>query len=67
MTYAWNTTLWTKDDTSKYRNAWSMREFGSEVLSPQIADVLKRYSRLNFRAKHELINSTTYSLINYRE
>lgn len=67
MTYAWNTTIWSKDDMDKYRQQWALREFGSEELAPRIADILKRYSRLKHRSKDELLNSTTYSAINYRE
>jgi hypothetical protein len=67
MTYAWNTTRWSKDDLDEYRQQWALREFGSAELAPQIAHILERYSRLKFRSKDELINSTTYSLINYRE
>lgn len=31
------------------------REFGSEGLSPTVADILKRYSHLNLRFKNEVI------------
>ncbi|KAG8859448.1 hypothetical protein FRB91_007848 [Serendipita sp. 411] len=67
MTYAWNTTLWTKNDLDKYRKQWALREFGSDSLASGIADIVKRYSLLNIRAKPELINSTMYSLTSYRE
>lgn len=67
MSYAWNTTVWTKDNLDQYRNKWALREFGSEPLAPTIATILKRFTRMNFRVKSENTNSTTYSLTNYRE
>lgn len=67
MTYAWNTTIWSKDDLDKYRKSWALREFGSDSLAPTIADLVKRFSHLNSRAKVELYNSTMYSLTSYRE
>ncbi|KAG8752462.1 hypothetical protein FRC14_007006 [Serendipita sp. 396] len=67
LTYAWNTTLWTKNDMDKYRTQWALREFGSSELAPTIADIVKGYSRLNYRAKPEMYNNTMYSLTSYHE
>ena len=67
LDYAYNTTAIGKDDLDKYRLDWATREFNRPDLSAQIADVVKRFSKLNARKKHELINSTTYSHWDYRE
>ncbi|KAK5947409.1 hypothetical protein PMZ80_001559 [Knufia obscura] len=45
---------------------WASRSFGPE-LAPQISQIMANYSVLAGRRKYELLDSNTYSLINYDE
>ncbi|KAG6914160.1 hypothetical protein DXG01_002012, partial [Tephrocybe rancida] len=47
---------------------WAQREFGvSSAVAETVVDIVGKLSRFNSRRKPELLNATTYSLINYRE
>ncbi|KAK9468843.1 hypothetical protein V1512DRAFT_66343 [Lipomyces arxii] len=46
--------------------AWATREFGSRYAS-QIADIIDDYGRYAARRKYELLDPSTYSLVNYLE
>jgi hypothetical protein len=66
MDLAWNTKRWTNDNINEYTRLWAEREFGPEYAS-QIADIIERYTKYNGRRKPELLQPTTYSLVNYKE
>ncbi|KAF7176425.1 hypothetical protein CNMCM7691_002554 [Aspergillus felis] len=64
---AYNTPLWSSpDSTLAWLNQWATREFGKEV-SSKVADIMDRYGMYAARRKYELIDSSTFSVINYNE
>ena len=68
LTLGWNSSLWNRDNLDSYVSAWAKREFGlNEEDSSQIVGLIANVTRFNAARKPELLNSTTYSLINYRE
>lgn len=68
MSLAWNSSAWNLDNIDTFVSSWAAREFD---LGPEDADEVARISAnmtmALARIKPELINSTTFSLINYRE
>ncbi len=66
LDYAWNLDKWTAEKLPEYTKLWAKQQFG-EKYSDEIADILTKYTKYNSRRKPESIDSTTYSLINYRE
>ncbi|KAG6830103.1 hypothetical protein H0H87_009267 [Tephrocybe sp. NHM501043] len=68
LNLGWNATRWTADNVDSYVATWAQREFGvSASVANIIVDIVGNLTRYNSRRKPELLNSTTYSLINYRE
>lgn len=64
----WNSTIWNRNNLDSYVTAWAAREFGlSNTDSVKISDLIANLTRFNARRKPELLNSTLYSLTNYRE
>lgn len=63
---AYDINRWDKDSTPAWLEMWAAREFGSEVAS-QTGALMNNYSVLAGRRKFELVDTTTYSLINYDE
>jgi hypothetical protein len=66
MSLAWNTKRWTNGNINEYTRLWAEREFGPRYAN-QIADIISKYTKYNGRRKPELLDPTTYSLVNYRE
>lgn len=68
MTLAWNSSVWNLNNLNTFVSSWATREFS---LNPEDADEVAQISAnmtmALARIKPELINSTTFSLINYRE
>ncbi|CAA7262063.1 unnamed protein product [Cyclocybe aegerita] len=68
LSYGWNATRWTHANINSFVTQWAAREFD---LTPERAEVVTglvaNLTRFNARRKHESLNSTTYSLVNYRE
>ncbi|KAI0369314.1 hypothetical protein BV20DRAFT_1113770 [Pilatotrama ljubarskyi] len=68
LTLAWDAGRWTPENYPSFVTQWAQREFD---LSPQdaglVAGLMHNVTRHNMRRKPELLNSTTYSLVNYRE
>lgn len=68
INYGWDASVWNKDNLDDFVSAWAQREFD---VSPQVAntivDLMANVTRHNARRKPEDLNSTTYSLVNYRE
>jgi hypothetical protein len=68
INYGWNTTRWSPDNLSSFVTQWAQREFGLALsMVETVTQIVANLTRFNARRKPELLNSTTYSLINYRE
>ncbi|KAL0577902.1 CCR4-NOT core subunit cdc39 [Marasmius crinis-equi] len=69
MTMAYNASAVTADNIPEFLRAFVSREFSSASSDDQgeIAELLMGHSRLNGLRRHEHVESTTYSLSNYRE
>lgn len=64
---AYNTSMYSSpNSTIMWLNLWATREFGSKVAS-ETADIMNLYGQYAGRRKYELVDATTYSLINYNE
>ena len=66
LDYAWDPARWPADSLAEYTRAWAEREFGPEH-APEIAELVSTYTKYNGRRKPEMLEPTTYSLVNYRE
>jgi hypothetical protein len=68
LTLGYDAANWNPDNLSAFRTQWAVREFNLPVAKAQaVADVLGALDAMNMNRKPELLNSTTYSLTNYRE
>ena len=63
---AWDPERWPAERLAEYTRLWAEREFGPEHASA-IAEIITKYTKYNGRRKPELLEPTTYSLVNYRE
>jgi hypothetical protein len=66
LALAWDTDRWTAQNTAEYTKLWAAREFGPPYAG-EIAEIVATYTKYNGRRKPELLDATTYSLVNYRE
>jgi hypothetical protein len=66
LTLAWNPNRWSADTIQEYTRSWAEREFGAQYAS-DIADIIAAYTKYNGRRKPELIDPSTFSLVNYEE
>src|SRR5438477_2877478 len=66
MHLAWDPERWPAERLAEYTRLWAEREFGPEQAT-EIAKIIGRYTKYNGRRKPELLESTTFSLVNYRE
>lgn len=66
LTLAWDSRKQTNDNIREYTRKWSEKQFGPEYAS-EIAEIISEYTRYNGRRKPELLEPSTYSLINYNE
>ncbi|KAE8325669.1 hypothetical protein BDV39DRAFT_216357 [Aspergillus sergii] len=66
MELAWNTSWFDFDNIPLYLNALATRDFGEEY-ADQIASALMEYSHLAGLRKFEMLEPTTYSILNFRE
>lgn len=66
LSLAWKPEPWPKEKISEFTRLWAERQFGPEYASP-IADILSKYTKYNGRRKPELLDPTTFSLVNYQE
>jgi len=66
MHLAWDSQRWTNHNIRAYTKLWAEREFGPDY-AEQIAHIITQYTRYNGRRKPELLQPTTYSLIDYHE
>lgn len=63
---AYDTSQWGYDSVPKWLGLWADREFGTEH-SDNISSIVDRYGMYSARRKYELIDSSTYSIVNYNE
>jgi hypothetical protein len=66
LNFAWEPKRWPGERLAEYARLWAEREFGPEH-AEEIADIVARYTKYNGRRKPELLEPTTYSLVNYSE
>ncbi|MEO0293149.1 MAG: glycosyl hydrolase 115 family protein [candidate division WOR-3 bacterium] len=66
LDYAWNPEALTIDKLPEYTKLWVKQQFG-EAFAEEIAEILTKYTKYNSRRKPELLDSTTYSLIHFKE
>ncbi|EIN14686.1 hypothetical protein PUNSTDRAFT_96714 [Punctularia strigosozonata HHB-11173 SS5] len=68
LAYGWNASRWDIANMDTFMTSWAQREFDlSAAKAQEVVDILSTVKRFNARRKPELLNSTTYSLIDYRE
>jgi GH35 family endo-1,4-beta-xylanase/lysophospholipase L1-like esterase len=66
LSMAWAPARFTANDLPQWGRRWAAEQFGPEHAA-QIADVIAKYTRYNGRRKPELIDPSTFSLVNYDE
>ena len=66
LTLARDPQRWDKEQLPEYTRAWAEREFGA-AHAGAIAELVTRYTQYNGRRKPELLDTDTFSLVNYRE
>ena len=62
----WDPNRWNSSNLDAYGRNWATREFGPEN-AVEIASLMAKYAKYNGRRKPELLDTKTYSLINYHE
>ena len=68
ITLGWNATKWNPYNLDSFVSGWAQREFDLSTSDANtVAGIIGNVTRFNARRKPELLNGTTYSLINYRE
>ncbi|KAF9014394.1 hypothetical protein BDZ89DRAFT_1046588 [Hymenopellis radicata] len=64
----WDASAWNPDNLNTFVTSWAQREFAlSDENALAVTDIIANQTRFNVRKKPELFNSTTYSLVYYRE
>jgi hypothetical protein len=66
LTLAWNPEQWSKEKIGEYTRSWAEREFGPRY-AREIAEIISAYTKYNGRRKPELLEPTTFSLVDYGE
>ena len=66
LTLAWNPGQWSQEKIREYTSSWAEREFGPRY-APEIAGIISAYTKYNGRRKPELLDPTTFSLVDYEE
>jgi hypothetical protein len=66
MSFAWDPQRWPKEKISEYTRLWAEREFGPKYAA-DIADIVSKYTKYNAKRKPELLEPTTFSLVNFSE
>jgi hypothetical protein len=66
LNLAWDPARWTKEQIPEYTRLWAEREFGREYAA-DIAEIISKYTKYNGWRKPELLEPTTFHLVNYRE
>ncbi|MBS9522752.1 glycosyl hydrolase 115 family protein [Litoribacter alkaliphilus] len=63
---AWETEAIQAEDLPNYYVNWAKQQFGDEY-AKEIAEILALYTKYNARRTPEMLEPSTYSLVNYRE
>jgi hypothetical protein len=66
LTMAWAPESWPKERISEFTRLFVAREFGAEHAG-EIAEIFAKYTKFNGRRKPELLDESTFSLVNYQE
>lgn len=66
LDYAWKPENIKAEDLPAYTRNWAQQQFGKEYAA-SIANILTKYTQYNSRRKPELLNDSTFSLLNYNE
>lgn len=66
LTYAWAPDAIPAERLKEYTQNWVKQQFGNEH-TVEIADLIDTYGKFAGRVRPELLNDTTYSLVNYHE
>jgi len=66
LNLAWKPENWPKERVGEFTRLWAERQFGPRF-APEIADILSKYTKYNGRRKPELLEPSTYSLVDYQE
>lgn len=66
LRFAWDPDAISKDQIDDFTERWAEREFGKQH-AKAIADVVSKYAKYNAWRKPELLEPTTFSLVNYQE
>jgi Glycosyl hydrolase family 115/Gylcosyl hydrolase family 115 C-terminal domain/Glycosyl hydrolase family 67 N-terminus len=66
MKLAWDGKKLTQDQVASFTRDWATQQFGSEHAA-EIAELLAKFGKYAGRRKHELIDPTTFSVVNYNE
>lgn len=68
ITLGYDSSRFTPNNLNSYVAAWAAREFSvSTAETITISSIIANLTRFNARRKPEVLNTTLYSLINYRE
>ena len=68
LALGWDASIWNPANVNSFVERWAQREFDTTpAQAAQIATIIANVTRFNARRKPELLDSNTYSLINYRE
>lgn len=66
LDFAWDPNAIPAEKLQDYMVNWSKQQFGEKHAS-EIGDLIDKYSKYNGRIKPELLDASTYSLVNYNE
>ncbi len=66
LDYAWNPEAINAQNLDDYYVRWASEAYGAKR-GKAIAEILKKYTKYNARRKPELLDASTYSLVNYGE
>jgi GH35 family endo-1,4-beta-xylanase len=66
LTMAWDPGRLPKERIEEFTRRWAAREFG-QAHADEIADIFSKYTKYNGRRKPELVDPSTFSLVNYDE
>lgn len=66
LDFAWNPKRWPADKLDEFTREWAAREFGP-AHAAEIADIVEKYAKYNGRRKPELLDPSTYSVVDYDE
>jgi hypothetical protein len=66
LAFAWEGKQMTKERMSDFAQQWAAQQFGPEHAA-EIGEFLSKYGKLNGLRKQELLEPTTFSIVNYNE